>query len=285
MHHRTMDDHRMLHILYRLLLGLWLGGILLLLSPPGVMTAEYVIGAGDTLHISVWGNEQLNSTVLVRPDGKISFPLLNDLQASGLTPTQLRQTMTDKLQAYVRDPNVTVTVTAITSFNVFVEGEVASPGMHTLHQQMTLLHLIAMVGGVTDKADLTQAYLLRNNEKMPVDFYKLIKQGDLTQNLVLRPNDLIFIPDNFDRRVTVSGEVKAPQIIPYREGLTVLDVILQAGGFTEFAKRNNVRIVRHNGDHPDNIRVKLGDIMNKGLVDQNVRLQPGDLIVVPRSLF
>jgi polysaccharide export outer membrane protein len=94
----------------------------------------------------VWGNEQLTRSVLVRPDGKITFPLLNDLQASGLTPTQLRQDMAAKLKDFVREANVTVSVATINGFNVLVQGEVPRPGMHTLRQEMTLLHLIAMDG-------------------------------------------------------------------------------------------------------------------------------------------
>lgn len=249
------------------------------------LAGEYEIGAGDTLQILVWDNDQLTSTVPVRPDGKISLPLLGDLQAGGLTPSQLRDTIAIRLKEYVNVPNVTVTVMGINSFNVFVQGEVTTPGMHTLHQEMTLLHLISMVGGVTERADLTRAYLLRDNERVAVDFYALLKKGDVSQNLTLRPNDLIFIPDNFDQRVTVVGEVKAPQIIPFREGLTVLDAILIAGDFTQYARRNGTRIVRRNGAGTEEIPVKITDITRKGNVQENILIQPGDTILVPRSIF
>lgn len=280
-----MNHHWISHTRCHLVLAVLLAGSLVLQQRCDAAAEAYVIGAGDTLHISVWDNPQLTRTVLVRPDGKISLPLLNDLQASGLTPTQLGDTITTGLKAYMHNPDVTVEVTASQSFTVFVRGEVATPGMHVLRQEMTLLHLLTMVGGVTKAADLSRAYVLRQNEKVLEDFRGLVKQGDLTQNLVLKPNDLIVIPDNFDKRITVSGEVKAPQIIPFREGLTVLDVILQAGGFTDYARRNKVKIIHRNGGQPDVTYVKITDITHKGLIDENILLQPGDFVLVPRSLF
>jgi polysaccharide export outer membrane protein len=271
-------------VLHYCVLGLLAYGLSLSL-PSASLADDYVIGAGDTLHVSVWGNDELTRTVPVRPDGKISLPLLDDLQASGLSPTQLRDVITTKLKEYVNVPNVTVTVVGIKSYDVFVRGEVAQPGMHMLHKQMTLLHFISMVGGVTEQADLKRAYLLRNNQRMPVNFYELLIEGDLTQNLVLKPDDLIFIPDNFDQRVTVLGEVKTPQIIPFRDGLTILDAILMAGGFTKFARRNGTKIVRHNGDNTQEIPVKITNITNKGKVKENTLLKPGDTVLVPRSIF
>ena len=257
-----------------------------ILAHPGAGLAdEYTIGSGDTLYISVWGNEQLTRSVAVRPDGKISLPLLNDLQVSGLSPMQLRDLIADRLKEYINAPNVTVTVTEMKSFNVFVQGEVGKPGMHPLHQEMTLLHLISLAGGVTEKADLTRAYLLRNGERMPVDFHKLLRKGDQTQNVALKPNDLIMIPDNFDQRVTIVGEVSKPQVIPFREGMTVMDVILEAGDFTNFARRNGTKIVRRNGTGTTEIQVKITDITRKGDMSQNIPVLPGDTILVPRSLF
>jgi polysaccharide export outer membrane protein len=198
---------------------------------------------------------------------------------------QLRDLIADRLKEYINAPNVTVTVTEMKGFNVFVQGEVGKPGMHPLQQEMTLLHLISLAGGVTEKADLTRAYLLRNNERMPVDFYKLLRKGDQTQNVTLKPNDLIMIPDNFDQRVTVVGEVSKPQVIPFREGMTVMDAILEAGDFTNFARRNGTKIVRRNGGETTEIQVKITDITRKGDMSKNIPVLPGDTILVPRSLF
>jgi polysaccharide export outer membrane protein len=256
-----------------------------LAHPSAEFTSVYVIGPGDSLHIAVWGNEQLTRTVPVRPDGKISLPLLDDLQASGLSPAQLREVITTKLKEYMNVPNVTVIVAEVNSYNIFVQGEVHEPGVHVLHQPMTLLHLISKVKGVTERADLSRAYLLRHNERLPVDFYALLIKGDVTQNLVLRPDDLIFIPDNFDNRVTVVGAVNTPKVIPFREGLTILDAILEAGGFTKFAARNSTRIIRRNGEKIEKIPVKITNIINKGNVNENILLQPGDTVLVSPSPF
>lgn len=166
---------------------------------------DYVIGPGDTIQVFVWLNPELSTNVVVRPDGKISTPLVEDMVAAGKTPSQLSRDIEGVLGEYVRAPKVNVIVTqAISTF----------------------------------------------------------------------------------RQVKVVGQVRAPQSVAYRDGLKVLDVILAVGGTTEFAAANRARIVRTdaNGKSTE-LRVKLGDLVQKGDLRQNVALQPGDVLVVPESLF
>src|SRR2546425_566298 len=122
--------------------------------------SDYVIGADDTLHITVWKENDLTATLPVRPDGKISLPLLNDVPAAGLTPMQLADSITEKLKKYIADPRVTVVVTAMNSRRIFVTGEVLHPGTMPLLPNMTMLQALS-TAGFTQFADLKGIYLLR----------------------------------------------------------------------------------------------------------------------------
>ena len=173
------------------------------LPPP---RSDYIIGPGDILNVFVWRNPELSTTVPVRPDGKISTPLVEDMVAVGKTPAQLARDVEKVLGEYVRTPTVNVIVATATSA--------------------------------------------------------------LSQ-------------------IKVIGQVKVPQSVPYRDGLRVLDVILLAGGVTDFAAPNRAKIVRAatgNGK-PKEERVKLGDLLEKGDMKQNLLLGPGDALVIPQARF
>jgi polysaccharide biosynthesis/export protein len=156
----------------------------------------YVIGPDDTLYISVWKEPDLTETLPVRADGKISMPLLNDVQAAGLTPMQLGAELTDKLKKYVSDPRVTIVVTQMNSQRVYVTGEVLHPGAMNLTPNMTVLQALSSAG-FTQFANTKGIYVLRNehgNEtKLAVNYKKLIK-GEGGQNIALKPGDTIVVP-------------------------------------------------------------------------------------------
>ena len=248
---------------------------------------DYKIGAEDVLHISVWGNEQLTREVIVRPDGKISYPLLDDLSVTGLTPLQVKKIITKKLTDYVSEPEVTVIVQAINNYKVYIMGAVDSPGLFNLRRETNLLQLLAMVGGLrlAESANLKKAYILRGKQRVPVDFEKLIEEGDITQNIDLFPDDIIYIPDNFEKRISVVGEVTTPGTITYRKGITVLDAVLMSGGPTEEADLNDTKIVRKKENKEDLLDIELKDVMKKGKMEYNLALEPGDTIIVPASIF
>ena len=159
--------------------------------------SDYVIGADDTLHISVWKEPDLTETLPVRPDGKISMPLLNDVVAAGLTPLQLRDSITEKLRKYVTDPRVTVAVTAMNSRRVFVTGEVNHSGPITLLPNMTVLQAISQAG-FTQFANSKAIYLLRNQdgkqERIPFNYKEVVKGNHPEQNIYLKPGDTIVVP-------------------------------------------------------------------------------------------
>lgn len=158
---------------------------------------DYVIGADDTLHISVWKEPDLTETLPVRPDGKISMPLLNDVTASGLTPLQLRDTITERLKKYIADPRVTVVVTGMNSRRVFATGEVTHTGPMTLLPHMTMLQALAQAG-FTQFANLKAIYLLRSENgkqaKLPFNYKEVVKGNHPEQNIELRPGDTIVVP-------------------------------------------------------------------------------------------
>lgn len=160
-------------------------------------TADYVIGPDDMLHISVWKEPDLTETLPVRPDGKISMPLLNDITAAGLTPLQLRDSITEKLRKYVTDPRVTVAVTAMNSRRVFVTGEVNHSGPITLLPNMTMLQAISQAG-FTQFANTKAIYLLRNQngkqERIPFNYKEVVKGNHPEQNIYLKPGDTIVVP-------------------------------------------------------------------------------------------
>jgi polysaccharide export outer membrane protein len=166
---------------------------------------EYIIGPGDRVNVYVWRNEDISVTVPVRPDGKISTPLVEDMQAVGKTPTQLARDIEVVLAEFVRMPQV----------NVIVEEFVGT----------------------------------------------------------------------FGEQIRVVGQAAEPQALAYRERLTLLDVMIEVGGLTEFASGNRARVVRSENGQRREIRVRLNDLVNGGDMDQNIAMRPGDVVIIPGSFF
>jgi len=159
---------------------------------------NYVIGSQDMLDISVWREPDFSRTVPVRPDGKISLPLLNDMQAAGLTPSQLAEELTKSLNKFVTNPQVTIIVTQINSQRFYVLGEATRPGAYTLIPDMTILQALSNAGGFTTYANSKKIYLLRqeNGKQQKLSFnYKDVISGKRTeQNIALKNGDTIVVP-------------------------------------------------------------------------------------------
>jgi polysaccharide biosynthesis/export protein len=159
---------------------------------------DYVIGPADSLEINVWKENDLDAKVPVRPDGKISLPLLGDVTASGFTPTQLAADLSQRLKKYVDDPRVTVVVTAVNSRRIYIVGEVVRTGAYPLLGNMTVLQALSGAGGFSPFASLKNIYVLRNQDgtqvKLPFNYKKVIKGENMQQNVQLRPGDTIVVP-------------------------------------------------------------------------------------------
>jgi len=159
----------------------------------------YVIGPDDVLSIVFWKDKDLSVDVTVRPDGKISLPLLNDVQAQGRTPDELRDALKVAAQAYLEDPNPTVIVKEIKSRRVFITGQVEKPGPYPLTGDMTVLQLIAMAGGMREFADGSNITIMRKGadgsmQTLPFNYRDVLKRKNLRQNVQLKPGDTIVVP-------------------------------------------------------------------------------------------
>jgi polysaccharide biosynthesis/export protein len=252
---------------------------------PGLALAgDYIIGEGDVLDVSVWGVKELNVSVKVRPDGKITIPGLGDVKANGVSPQDLQKTLGQRLKELVKNPIVTVTVREITNSKVYVFGGGVKSGIFDLNRRTTLLQVLCLVGDIKT-ADLRKAYVLRNGKKIKENFYYLFIGGDTSDDIVIESNDSIYIPLLMDKSVYVLGAVNNPKFIEYREGMTVMEAILEAGGFTKFAKQNDTTILRREGNQEKTIPVKAKDLWNDGDMKQNVKLQPSDYVIVKEGMF
>jgi polysaccharide export outer membrane protein len=162
------------------------------------LPSDYVIGPEDVLAIVVWRENDLSSEVVVRPDGKISLPLLNDVHAAGLTPEQLRLQLTEAAGKLVEEPSVTVVVKAVNSRKVFVTGQVNKPGVYPLAAPTNVLQLIAASGGLLEYADAKNIRVMRTENGKAVSFrfnYKDVANGkNLRQNIELKPGDTVIVP-------------------------------------------------------------------------------------------
>jgi polysaccharide biosynthesis/export protein len=166
-----------------------------------VAPLDFVIGPDDVLSISFWRDKELSADVVVRPDGKISLPLINELQAAGLTPEQLRLAVTEAASKYVEDPTVSVVVRTINSRKVYVVGQVNKPGIYPLAGPMSVVQLIALAGGLTEYADRENIVIVRAERRpdgeplsVRVNYNDLMKRKNLKQNIDLKAGDTIMIP-------------------------------------------------------------------------------------------
>ncbi len=245
---------------------------------------DYIIGVGDVLSVRIWGEDSLSTDARVRPDGKISLPAIGDLAVEGLTPMDLQKIVSRRLSAFLYEPTVTVMVHAAANNNVIVHGPGVRPVVLFLEKKTTLLELLAQVSPEYG-ADLENAYLLRNDAVAAKGFYDLYIKGDRSGNIVLQGGDTIYIPLREKRFVFVTGAVEKPTTVPHYEGLTLLEAINMAGGFTKFADRNDTRVTREGPEGQQTITVRAGDLTEKGDLSQNIRLNGGDLVQVEKGWF
>lgn len=160
--------------------------------------SEYRIGEQDVLTITVWREPELSGTVMVRPDGMVTLPLLNDVHASGLTPDELKNALTEKLGPFVNTPQVTVAVREINSRKVFIIGQVGHEGSYRINSTTTVLQIIAEAGGLRDFANRKGIYVLRTQnggqQRLTFNYDKVIRGKDSKDNILLRPGDTIVVP-------------------------------------------------------------------------------------------
>lgn len=172
-------------------------GIVQAQDPASQAAGEYVIGVEDVLSISVWREPELASSVGVRPDGKITFPLVGDVQAEGRTPQQLTADITEALRTFIKEPVVTVIVDEINSFKVYVLGEVTTQGELLLRRKTRFLEALALAGGLTNFADKSKIILIRYEDgrdtRLRIDYQQVVKGDGSSSNFYLKPGDTIIV--------------------------------------------------------------------------------------------
>lgn len=257
---------------------------LFLAFPLAAQAADYVIGEGDSLDISVWGVKELQFSVKVRPDGKITVPGLGEVLASGNSPSALQASLGERLKELVKNPIVTVTVKEITNSKVYIFGGGVKSTVYELSRRTSLLQLLCVLSELKG-ADLNKAYLLRNGEKVKTDLHKLFIGGEVEHDLLLQTGDALFLPVLLDKSVYVLGAVNQPKAIEFREGMKVMEAILESGGFTKFADQNDVLVRRKDGKEALTLEVKAKRLFKEGDLSQNIELKAGDYVMVKEGFF
>jgi polysaccharide biosynthesis/export protein len=247
---------------------------------------DYTIGIDDLLHVIVWENKELEQDVVVRPDGKISFPLVGELYVRGLTVPRVEVLLKERLSAAVRNPNVSVIVKEIRSFRVYLVGKVARPGVYPIKAGTPLLQAITLSGGTIEGADLPAAYIIRADKKIPVDLRRLIQDGDLSKNIKLETEDTIVVPEItigsnpqevLERRIYLLGKVAKPGVYTLKSDVPLIHAIFLAGGVVDGADLASAFVMRKNKKIP----VDLWRLIQKGDASQNLMITHEDTIVVP----
>jgi polysaccharide export outer membrane protein len=168
------------------------------LATAGAPSGDYRIGAGDSIQITVWREPEISAGVVVRPDGKISLPLINELYVTGKTPMEIQAVITEKLAPFVKDPNVTVTVREIRSRKVYILGEVGRPGSYQILQPTTILQLLTDAGGLQPYAKSKSIYLMRvvngQQQKFPFNYKEVVSGKKIEHNILVEPGDTIVVP-------------------------------------------------------------------------------------------
>jgi len=248
--------------------------------------SSYVIGAGDKLEITVFRNTDLDVSPQVDTMGEITFPLLGGMKASGLTPYQVRDRITEGLRKYITNPQVTVNVSTYQSQKITIMGEVESPGVLQIEKPQPIYELISKAGGFTENSNKDNVTILRKDKKgarqiLSIDMRKMLEEGDTSQNILIYKDDIIYIPKDI-RKITVLGEVNSPGTVDVKERLGILEVITKVGGFTDYANKNNIIIMGKN----DKSHVRILDyqqILDNKDLSKNIVLSDGEVVYVPRE--
>lgn len=250
---------------------------------------DYTIAEPDVLYISVWKEPELTASVKVRPDGKISFPLVGDVYVRGMTPDELKKELTIRLKKYIVQPLVYVKVETIESQRVYLLGAFENPKVLQLTHKTTILEAITQAGGIAiDKytgeeiGDVENAYVSRNNIIQDVNLRKLLREHDMRQNIPLKPGDIIYVPPAISpgSEVYVFGEVNSPGRIPLKKDARLSEILAKAGGLTkENYSVGTIAVVRGNIKNPEVINIDFKKVF-VGDLTQDVQLKHRDIVFV-----
>lgn len=260
--------------------------ILLAFALPARAGDLYRVGVGDSLSVNVWDEAKLNGIYNVLPDGTITLPLAGTITAEGYTGPQLSARIARRLSSVFRKrPEVTVTVRSMGNNFFYISGAVGRTGPISFTHRIRLLQALILAGGPTMAADEDRVVVIRDNKPRTISVEKLDQGKDLSNNIRILPQDIIIVPLKTDQ-IYLMGEVTAPGAYYYNKGMTVMQALIQAHGFTQFASLGSVRIIRRKEDGTKTIvHIDLDHIENEKKTESKEYLKPGDLIYVPQRMF
>ena len=253
---------------------------------PSLAASFYRIGVADSLLVNVWDEPKLNGSYEVLPDGTITLPLAGTLRAEGYTGPELARRIANRLSAVFRKrPEVTVTVNGMGNNFFYVLGAVGKAGPVAFNHNIRLLQAIILAGGPTISADEDRVVLIRDNRPRTISIEKLDQGKDLSNNIRVYPQDIIIVPMKTDQ-IYLMGEVSAPGAYYFNKGMTVMQALIQAHGWTQFASTGSIRIIRKQKDGTKKIvHIDVDHIENEKKTEPKEYLHPGDLIYVPQRMF
>ncbi len=263
-------------------------------------TQPFKLGPGDKIEIELISDPTNTRTLTtVGPDGKIYFYLLPGLDVWGLTLDETRARIEEELKKFIREkPQVGVTLRLVESKRIWLLGRFQAPGVYPMPTPMTLLEAISVAGGTMsfngstdvsqiasseELADLRRSFVVRKGKMLPIDFYRLMKEGDLSQNIYLEPDDFVYLPPATAREIYVMGAVQAPRAVPYREKMSLIDALSSAGGPGYNAYLSHIAIVRGSLTQPKIAIVDYKSIVHGNATD--LTLEPRDIVYVPLSPY
>lgn len=276
-----------------------------LLRPSG---GEYRLGPGDLLEVELVGEPASRSRSVVGPDGKIYFHMLPGIDVWGLTISQARRSLGQEMQRYVREsPTISMSLISAQSQRIWVLGRLNKPGVFPLAGSMTLLEALSLAGGPApaeaaatlggrnlamaaqhsagdDAADLNRAFVIRDGRHLRVNFDRLLRQGDLSQNIYLQPDDFVYLPSAQRGTVHVLGAVNGPRAVEYTPRMTLAQAVARAGGvYVREAYPTQVHVVRGSLAEPKVALVDLTKILRGQ--EHDILLEPQDIVYVPHSPY
>jgi polysaccharide biosynthesis/export protein len=254
-------------------------------------TNAYRLGPGDKIEIEIVGDNASRAISQIGPDGRLYYYLLPGIDVWGLTLAETKAKLEEALKQYLTAPVVSIQLRSIDSTSIWVLGRVTKPGIYPMPAPMTLLEALALAGGAMtstssgtteDLADLSNAFVVRNGERLPVNFARLLNGEDMRQNIYLEPDDFIFVPSSASRDIYVLGAVRMPKAVP-RQHNNLVAAIAEAGGPVKNAYLSHVAVVRGSLDNPKIAVIDYNDVI-KGK-SPNIQLEPRDIVYVPFSPY
>jgi len=263
---------------------------------PSAPPPPYRLNIGDTLEISVLDEPEMTREVKIIPDGSLTYLLVGEIPAQGKTIKELRDALSKALEEYFVAPYVSVItkelqIPPVEEKRVAILGALKTPGNFKWHKGDKVLDIIAEAGGLLytqtefgsrTTANLKASYLSRNGKNIDVDFFRLLQLGDMEQNILLKPDDFVYIADAEDANIVVMGEVNEPKIIPYTRDISLIEALSMSGGFTREAYQSRVVILRTFEDDTKYVEVNVNDLLH-GRDVRNIGLEGGDIIFVPEQ--